>query len=65
LSVGIPERLLRTSLATVLALSGIKLLDVPHSSTIVVIGLGVGAVLLLVSMLRHTFLRAATTPELP
>ena len=65
LSVGIPERVLRTSLATVLALSGIKLLDVPHSSVIVVIGLGVGAVLLLVSMLRHSFLRAATTTELP
>jgi uncharacterized membrane protein YfcA len=65
LSVGIPERILRTSLATVLALSGVKLLDVPHSSTIVVVGLGVGAVLLLVSMLRHSFLRAATTTELP
>jgi uncharacterized membrane protein YfcA len=65
LSVGIPERILRTSLATVLALSGIKLLDVPQSSTIVVIGLAVGAVLLLVSMLRHSFFRAATTTELP
>jgi uncharacterized membrane protein YfcA len=61
-SVGIPERLLRTSLATVLALSGIKLLDVPHSSTIVVFGLAAGTVALVVSMCRQFFSRGVATP---
>jgi uncharacterized protein len=52
LSIGIPERLLRTTLAVVLILSGIKLLNVPYSSTVIVIGLAVGAVLLAASMFR-------------
>jgi hypothetical protein len=55
LSIGIPERMLRTTLATVLILSGIKLLDVPHSSTIIVAGLGVGAASLVVATWRRRF----------
>jgi hypothetical protein len=69
LSVGIPERLLRTTLATVLMLSGIKLLNVPHGSTIIVAGLGVGAFLLAASMLHQYLARptvpSASTPDLP
>jgi uncharacterized membrane protein YfcA len=53
LSLSISERLLRTSLATVLALSGIKLLDVPYSTTIIVAGLGVGALLLALALYRQ------------
>jgi hypothetical protein len=70
LSVGIPDRLLRISLATVLALSGIKLLDVPQSSLIIVVGLGVGAVCLAASMFRQYYVARAlparaSSPELP
>jgi uncharacterized protein len=69
LSVKIPERLLRTSLATVLALSGIKLLDVPYSSEIIVAGLGVGAAVLAYAMFREFGVRAVpaqtSSPELP
>ncbi|MGI8606368.1 MAG: sulfite exporter TauE/SafE family protein, partial [Gaiellaceae bacterium] len=38
-SVGLPEKTLRLALAAALALSGLKLLDVPHSSLIVVVSL--------------------------
>jgi len=40
-SVGLPEKALRLALAGALALSGLKLLDAPHSSLIVVVALGV------------------------
>jgi uncharacterized protein len=59
LSVGIPDRLLRISLATVLALSGIKLLDVPQSSVIIVVGLAIGAVCLAASMFRQYYVARA------
>jgi uncharacterized protein len=70
LSVAIPERMLRTTLAGVLALSGIKLLDVPHGTTIVVVGLCLGAVALLIGMGRQLISRGAvpsprSSPELP
>lgn len=45
-SVGLPEKALRLTLAAALGLSGVKLLDVPHSSLIVVIALGAGLVAL-------------------
>ena len=41
-SVGLPETVLRMALATALALSGIKLLDVPYANEIVVVSLSVG-----------------------
>ena len=40
LSVRLPDRVLRVALAATLSLSGIKLLDLPHGNTIVVVGLG-------------------------
>jgi uncharacterized protein len=42
--VGLPEKVLRLALAGALALSGLKLLDVPHSSLVVVMVLGAGLV---------------------
>ncbi len=52
LTVRLPERTLRIALASVLLLSGIKLLDVPGSDVIVVAGLAVGAVALVVATTR-------------
>ena len=70
LSVGIPDRILRLSLSAVLVLSGIKLLDVPQSSTIIVVGLAVGAVVLAASLFRQyyvarTVAAPVSSPELP
>ena len=42
ISVGLPETVLRMALATALALSGLKLLDVPYANAIVVVSLSVG-----------------------
>jgi uncharacterized membrane protein YfcA len=47
MSIKIPEWPLRFAFATVLMLSGIKLVGVPHASVIIVIALGVGAALLI------------------
>jgi uncharacterized membrane protein YfcA len=64
LSVAIPERMLRTTLASVLALSGIKLLDVPHGTTIVVVGLAVGATFFIVGLCRQLLARGvAPSPQ--
>jgi uncharacterized membrane protein YfcA len=52
LTLRLPDRTLRISLATVLLLSGIKLLDVPGSDAIVVSGLALGAVALVVATTR-------------
>jgi uncharacterized membrane protein YfcA len=52
LTVRFPDRSLRVGLAGVLLLSGIKLLDVPASDTIVVVALAVGAMLGLILALR-------------
>lgn len=41
-SVGLPERTLRLALAAALALSGLKLLDVPYANLIVVVALAAG-----------------------
>jgi uncharacterized protein len=48
ISVGLPERVLRFSLATVLALSGWKLLDAPYANELVLVSLGAGLVALAV-----------------
>ena len=46
ISVGLPERVLRFSLAAVLALSGLKLLDAPYANQLVLVSLGAGLVAL-------------------
>jgi uncharacterized protein len=48
ISVGLPETALRFSLAAVLALSGLKLLDVPYANELVIVSLGAGLAALLV-----------------
>lgn len=42
ISVGLPETVLRFSLAAVLALSGLKLLDVPYANELVIVSLAAG-----------------------
>ena len=51
--IRLPDRALRMALATTLSLSGLKLLDVPGSSWIVVVGLGVMVAALVVYGLRQ------------
>jgi uncharacterized membrane protein YfcA len=46
-SVGLPDTVLRFSLAAVLALSGLKLLDVPYANALVIFSLGAGFAALL------------------
>jgi uncharacterized membrane protein YfcA len=57
LTVSIPEQRLRLLLAGILGLAGIKLLDVPFAGTIVVVALSAGAVVLLVWLARHSWIR--------
>jgi uncharacterized membrane protein YfcA len=57
LSISIPEQRLRLALAGVLGLSGIKLLNVPQASLIVVIALAAGLTVLLVWLGRHSWVR--------
>jgi uncharacterized protein len=63
LTLSIPERPLRMLLATVLGLSGLKLIDVPGAGTILVIALAVGATALLVWLGRHSWIRLQRTRE--
>jgi hypothetical protein len=69
LTLSIPEQRLRLLLAGVLGLAGIKLLNVPFAGTIVVVVLSAGAVVLLVWLARHSWIRfvrgrgAAPTPS--
>jgi hypothetical protein len=57
LTLSIPEQALRLLLASVLGLAGIKLLDVPGASVIVVVALSIGATALLVWIGRHSWIR--------
>jgi hypothetical protein len=57
LTLAFPEQALRLLLASVLGLAGIKLLDVPGASVIVVVALSVGATALLVWIGRHSWIR--------
>ncbi len=59
LSLSIPDPLLRIALATVLGLSGLKLIDVPGSGIAIVCVLGVGMAALLIYIGRHTLVRNA------
>ena len=56
LSVKVPERALRTAFAFVLILSGIKLVEVPGATTIIEVGVVLGA-LTLVGWLAFQFRR--------
>ena len=53
LSLSVPDPLLRISLATVLGLSGLKLIDVPGTSVAIVVVLGIGMAALLVYIGRR------------
>jgi uncharacterized protein len=68
-SVGLPETVLRMALAAALALSGLKLLDVPYANEIVVVSLSVGLGALVVWGVVHLVRRRArlqpTVPESP
>jgi uncharacterized membrane protein YfcA len=57
LTLSIPEHVLRLTLAGVLGLAGLKLLNVPGAGTIVVAGLAAGAAALLVYIGRHSWIR--------
>jgi hypothetical protein len=57
LTLAIPEQALRLMLAGVLGLAGIKLLDLPGASVVVVVALSAGAVALLVWIGRHSWIR--------
>jgi uncharacterized protein len=57
LTLAIPEQVLRMLLAGVLGLAGIKLLDVPGASVIVVVALSAGATVLLVWIGRSSWAR--------
>ena len=49
--------MLRFALATVLGLSGLKLIDVPGTSVAIVVVLGIGMTALLVYIGRHSWVR--------
>lgn len=57
LSLSIPDSLLRFALATVLGLSGLKLIDVPGTGIAIVCVLGVGMAALLTYIGRHSWVR--------
>jgi hypothetical protein len=68
-SVGLPETVLRMALAAALALSGLKLLDVPYANEIVVVTLGAGLAALavwgVVVLLRRRARLHPAVPESP
>jgi len=64
MSIKVPENALRIAFAFILVLSGIKLLEVPAATTIIEIGIGVGAVALVVWGSQQLRLRRlAPAPE--
>jgi uncharacterized membrane protein YfcA len=64
LTVRLPDRSLRVGLATVLLLSGVKLLDVPGSSYLIPVVLGAGVALVVWSELRRLNGRARLQTEI-
>jgi uncharacterized membrane protein YfcA len=64
LAVRLPERGLRVGFATVLTMSGLKLLDVPYSKWVIPFGLGAGFIALCTLAVRELSARqaAATLP---
>ena len=63
MSIGIPDRALRIAFAIILCLSGVKLLNVPHASVIIVAALAAGAVVLSIYSFRQLYFRKP--PALP
>jgi uncharacterized membrane protein YfcA len=61
LSLSIPENVLWFALATVLGLSGLKLIDVPGTSVAIVVVLAIGLAALLVYIGRRSWIRYART----
>jgi uncharacterized protein len=61
LGLSVPERMLRFALATVLGLSGLKLIDVPGTSIVIVVLLGIGMAVLLIYIGRHSWIRYTRT----
>jgi uncharacterized protein len=57
LSIKVPEQALRIAFAFVLALSGVKLVELPAATTIIEVGSGLGALVLLVWSLREVLQR--------
>ena len=63
ISVGLPETVLRFSLAAVLALSGLKLLDVPYANELVIVSLGAGLAALVVWGIVLVLRRPTPAPD--
>ena len=57
LSLQVPDKLLRLSLAVVLGLSGLKLVNVPGTGIAIVVLLAVGMAVLLIYIGRHSWVR--------
>jgi uncharacterized membrane protein YfcA len=57
LTLSIPEQPLRLLLAAVLGLAGLKLVNVPGASIVIVVALGIGVTALLVLLGRHSWIR--------
>ena len=62
-SVGLPETVLRFSLAAILALSGLKLLDVPYANALVIVSLAAGLTALVVWGLMLVLRRPRPAPD--
>jgi uncharacterized protein len=62
-SVGLPDTVLRFSLAAILALSGLKLLDVPYANALVIVSLAVGLAALVVWGILVVLRRPTPAPD--
>ena len=65
LSLSVPDRLLRGALATVLGLSGLRLLNVPGTTTAIVIVLACGMTALLTYIARQSWLQRQARKRRP
>jgi uncharacterized membrane protein YfcA len=65
LSVSVPDRPLRGALATVLGLSGLALLNVPGTTTAIVVVLACGMTVLLTYIARQSWLQRRARPPQP
>ena len=62
-SVGLPDTVLRFALAAVLALSGLKLLDVPYANELVIVSLAAGLAALVVWGIVLVLRRPTPAPD--
>lgn len=65
LSITVPDRALRLSFGLVLVLSGIKLLKVPHGTTVVEVGVAAGAAVLVAWIARQLVRRSRRHGDVP